>query len=276
MLKDRILKELIENKDEGISGQLIADRYGVSRNAVWKAVKSLREDGYAISSVTNKGYRLISDNDILSEYAIRAALREEYRDIPIYIFESIDSTNNEAKRRLADNDDTERMLIVSEGQTNGRGRYGKSFYSPFGSGIYMSLVFRVSGMTVEPQSYTRKAVVAVIKAVRDSITDEKLSIRGINDIYYDGKKAGGILTEAVSGLETGHIEHVIAGIGVNLFTESFPEDIEDRAISLNIKGPVKNNLIARIVNELLLLYEAGTDTGYEKEYTHYKNNLTDE
>lgn len=268
MLKDIILKELVENGESAVSGQSLAEKYGVSRNAVWKAVKSLKDEGYLISSVTNKGYKMVSDNNILSEQAIRAGLCEDYRDIPIYVFGCIDSTNNEAKRRLADNNETGHMLIVSEEQSRGRGRYGKSFYSPHGSGVYMSLGFRLSGPINEPKNFTKKAAVAVIRAIKN-ITGTELSIRGINDIYYKGRKAGGILTEAVAGLETGYIEHVIAGIGINLFTDSFPEDISDRAISLDGLKPAKNKLIAQIVNEIIPLYEMRDDENYANEYEKY-------
>lgn len=268
MLKDDILKELIENEGD-VSGQTLAQKYGVSRNAIWKAVKSLKDEGYVISSVTNKGYRLVSDNNILSGQAVRAALDSAYADMPIYVHESIDSTNNEAKRLLAGNDETQYMLIVAKEQKKGRGRYGHSFYSPKGSGIYMSVTCRISGVIDDPGRFTEAAAVAVIRAVKE-LSGEELSIRGINDIYYHGKKAGGILTEAVSGLETGHIEHVITGIGLNLTTESFPKDIKNSAISLNGLALSPNNLIARIVNEIIPLYETRDDEGYVREYEGYR------
>ena len=267
MLKDMILGELIENGDTAISGQSLAEKYGVSRNAIWKAVKALKEEGYEISSVTNKGYRLVSDNNILSGQAIRMALYPDYRNIRIFALDSIDSTNNEAKRRLADDNETGNMLIVAEEQKQGRGRYGKSFYSPRG-GIYMSLVFKLSGAISEPKNFTKKAAVAVVRAIKNN-TDADLEIRGINDIYYKGKKAGGILTEAVAGLETGCIEHVIVGIGLNLFTASFPEEINGRAISLTELNLSKNNLIAQIINEIIPLYEMCDDMGYVDEYEKY-------
>ena len=122
MLKDRILKELIENGKKAVSGQYLADKYGVSRNAVWKAVNSLKKDGYEISSVTNKGYCLINDNDILSAQSIVMNLNKENKDICIYIFENIDSTNNEAKRLIANDSQMKNALIVSNSQDMGRGR----------------------------------------------------------------------------------------------------------------------------------------------------------
>ncbi len=268
MLKDMILKELIESGDEAVSGQFVAEKYGVSRNAVWKAVNSLKAEGYVISSATNKGYRLVSDNNILSEQAIRACLKGDCRDMPVYVYDSIDSTNNEAKRLLADSSESGHMLIAAEEQQKGRGRYGKSFYSPKGSGVYMSVVFKLSEIIREPKNFTTKAAVAVIRAVKN-ITGTKLSVKGINDIYYNGKKTGGILTEAVSDLETGRIEHVIAGIGINLVTDSFPEEIKNRAISLNEPALSKNKLIAQIVNEIMPLYGVGDDESYMSEYEGY-------
>ncbi len=278
MLKDQILKELIENGKTAVSGQYLADKYGVSRNAVWKAVNSLKKEGYVISSVTNKGYCLINDNDILSAQSIVMNLNKENKGIDIYIFDSIDSTNNEAKRLIASDSEMGNALIVSNGQKMGRGRSGKDFYSPAGSGVYFSLIYRASEVIKESDIITAKAAVSVIRTVK-RLAGEELYVCGVNDIYYKGKKVCGILTEAVSDLETGCTEHIITGIGINVNTEEFPDNISDRAGSLSDLKLDRNELIAGIVNELIMLFGDinNTDcrTEYERYSVTYKNQRTE-
>ena len=268
MLKDRILKELIENGKKAVSGQYLADKYGVSRNAVWKAVNSLKKDGYEISSVTNKGYCLINDNDILSAQSIVMNLNEENKDICIYIFDNIDSTNNEAKRLIANDSQMKNALIVSNSQDMGRGRHGKNFYSPAGSGVYISLIYRISERLKDAGIITAKAAVSVIRTIK-KLTGEELCVHGVNDIYYKGKKVCGILTEAVSDLETGCTEHIITGIGINVSTKVFPDSISDRAGSLSDLKLDRNELIAGIVNELTVLFSDINNSDCRTEYEGY-------
>ncbi len=270
MLKDMILKELMEHEGESVSGQYLADRYGVSRNAVWKVVKSLKAEGYVITSSTNKGYTLAGDNDILSTQSIRMNLDERNKGIDIYIYDSIDSTNNEAKRLIANDNNMGNALIVSDAQKMGRGRGGKSFYSPAGTGVYISFIYRASAVIREPDIITAKAAVAVIRTIK-KLTDRKLCVCGVNDIYYEGKKVCGILTEAVSDLETGRTEQIITGIGINVSTEKFPDSISDRAGSLSRLKISRNELIAGIVNELTALFGDINDTGCRAEYNGYVN-----
>ena len=137
--KEKLLSLLTENKDKYISGQEIASSLGISRNAVWKAVSALRNDGYMIDAQNNAGYKLVKKSSKLSEEAIKVFFDSYKTDLKIICFDTIDSTNNEAKRLIASGE-TENILITSEEQTKGRGRSGHSFYSPEGTGLYMTLV----------------------------------------------------------------------------------------------------------------------------------------
>lgn len=242
-LKKDILNEL---KETGgfISGQTLASRFSKSRAAVWKAVKALRKDGYIIDAVTNRGYRLSDENDLLSAEIIKNRLDCK---INVYYYNSIDSTNTEAKRRISSGELSE-MLLVADEQTNGRGRQGKAFYSPPLTGIYMTLVIHPDISLCNAVTATTAAAVAVCRAV-ELLTDLRPQIKWVNDVYLNGRKICGILTEAVSDFETGTVSSIIIGIGMNIKTVSFPGDIENAgSLGADIR---RTDLIAEITNELM-------------------------
>ena len=196
-LKEEVLKYLSDNSSEYISGEELAHSLGKSRTAVWKAIKSLQADGYRIDAVTNRGYMLDADNDILNAQEIKKSLSFDCR---VEYYKTLDSTNNVAKRIIAEGED-DVLLVVGEEQTAGRGRQGKSFYSPGGTGIYMSLVVHPMIELQNAVTATTAAAVAVCRAI-ESLTDKKPMIKWVNDVYLNGKKICGILTEAVTDFET--------------------------------------------------------------------------
>ena len=242
-LKNDILYELLNN-DDYISGQALAKKFSKSRAAVWKAVKSLIHDGYDIDAVTNRGYKLTDSNNLISAQSIKAAVKS---DVEVLYFPSVDSTNNCCKRLLADGKNGV-FLVTADEQTAGRGRQGKSFYSPPLTGVYFSLVIRPRTTLQNAVTATTAAAVAVCKAI-EKLTDKKPKIKWVNDVYLDGKKICGILTEAVTNFEDATVESVIIGIGINITTVDFPEDVPS-AGSLNAKIS-RNRLIAEITSELL-------------------------
>lgn len=248
-LKTDILYELL-NSNDYISGQQLAEKFGKSRAAVWKAIKGLVSDGYDIDAVTNRGYKLTENNDLISARSIKAYLT---KDIEVLYYPSIDSTNNCCKRLLADGKNGV-FLVTADEQTAGRGRQGKSFYSPALTGIYFSLVIRPQTSLQNAVTATTAAAVAVCRAI-ERLTDKKPKIKWVNDVYLDGKKICGILTEAITNFEDGTVDSVIIGIGINIKTVDFPNDIES-AGSLNARVS-RSRLIAGIVNELIQISEDG-------------------
>ena len=230
-VKNDIRSELEAHRGEDISGQYLAEKLGVSRNAVWKAINSLKNDGYKITSSTNKGYCLSESCDIK-------------------IFESLDSTNNEAKRETANGKTDKPLLIISEEQTLGRGRNGRNFYSPKGTGLYFSLVTSPKSDLTSAVGITSYAAVCVVEAIKE-LTGTDTKIKWVNDIYLDGKKLCGILTEAVSDFETGTVSNIIIGIGINLKTATLPDSLKDKVGFLEYDLPIKNELISLIVKKLL-------------------------
>lgn len=254
--KTRVLALLEAQRGDSISGERLAGMLGISRNAVWKAVKELQKDGYRIVAVTNKGYCLSDENDILSIPGIKPFLSPKSQPYAnqIEIFKSLESTNKTAKE-MAVAGAAHGTVIISDCQTMGRGRYSRNFFSPAG-GLYMSLVLRPEGLRFEnPTAVTAFAAVAVCEAI-ESVCPKVPEIKWVNDIFLDGKKVCGILTEAVTDFESGGLDWVVLGIGINVTTptEEFPAELQSLATSLypeeKIPG-VRNKLAAQIINRIL-------------------------
>lgn len=260
-VKSQILEILEKNRDTDVSGEYMAGVIGVSRNSVWKAINALRLDGYDILSSTNKGYRLAADCDIISAEGIRIGMSYQ---IPVFTYKTTDSTNVRAKHYLAEND-CDRAVFAAEEQTAGRGRMGRSFYSPYGSGVYMSYVFSPKTEVANTVSVTAAASVAVVRALEKTCGVHPM-IKWVNDIYIDEKKLCGILTEAVSNCETSIVEHVVIGIGINFSVLSFPEELADKACSLSVSGVTRNMLIASVCDELYGISKDLSDKSFFETY----------
>ncbi len=257
-VKNEILNILETNKGKTISGQELADILDVSRTAVWKAINLLKQDGYIIDASSNKGYSLSISSDVVSEESIRMFLNEEFKKIPISVFKSLPSTNTKAKEEAILNA-VHGTVIFSDEQTSGRGRFGREFFSPADSGIYMSIILKPNLNLSSSVLVTTAAAVGVLKAL-DKFTDEKSQIKWVNDIFIKGKKVCGILTEAVTDFESGTVESLIVGIGLNVKTkrEDFPDELKDKACSLllNDKGnSIRSQLAAEIINNILSISE---------------------
>ena len=268
--KLRILALLEQQDGKSISGQTLADALSLSRTSVWKGIKALQEEGYIIEAVTNKGYRLSSKSDILSIETIRLYLQPTLQSFPIYAFKTIDSTNNEA-RKIALKDPINQGLVLSEEQTKGRGRMGKTFYSPNQTGVYMSFFLKPNLDMADAPLVTTATAVAVCLAI-EKLTAKKPQIKWVNDIYLDGTKICGILTEAVSDFESGKIETLIVGIGLNVKEPltGFPAELDTIAGSLisskETENINRNRLIAEIANQFDGLYQTIEERSFLEDY----------
>ena len=257
--KERLLSLLESQQGSFFSGEELAQELQVSRAAVWKAVNALRQEGFAIDAANNRGYCLSRDADVLSVQGIRKHLAPENRDIPITLLPTVPSTNA-AARELAEQGAPSGSLVLSRTQTRGRGRYGRSFFSPADTGLYLSILLRPSHTSPrQTVTLTAAAAVAMCQAI-ESVCDEAPQIKWVNDIYLQGKKVCGILTEAAFGLETGVPEYVVVGAGLNVYTPEggFPPELESTAGGLlpHRAADVKNRLAAEFVNRFLSLAQA--------------------
>ncbi|MCD8299709.1 MAG: biotin--[acetyl-CoA-carboxylase] ligase [Clostridiales bacterium] len=226
-MRDKILALLRENGGF-VSGQEISESFGVSRTSIWKSIKALGEQGYKIEAVRNKGYRLISEPDIISENRIREYLSTKWAGQQLLIMDSMDSTNNEAKRRAEAGADAG-LLVIAEEQTGGRGRRGRSWDSKKGEGIFMSLLLRPD---IDPMDASMLTLVMGL-AVRDAlfyVSGIDCLIKWPNDVVISGKKVCGILTE-MSG-ELTCINHIVIGVGINVHNTAFPEEVSHMATSI--------------------------------------------
>ncbi|QQK08824.1 biotin--[acetyl-CoA-carboxylase] ligase [Miniphocaeibacter halophilus] len=267
-VKENVLLFLENNKGKFISGNLLANKLDVSRNAIWKAINSLREEGYEIDSVKNKGYCLLEENFILSKQSIGRYLNTYNLDIEVN--KTLDSTNDFLKK-YAKKNSKEGKIIIAEEQTQGKGRLGKSFYSPANSGIYLSILLKPNLHASQALYITTCAAVAVSKAI-DKISGENSQIKWVNDIFLNNKKVCGILTEASFDLEGGSMDYAILGIGLNLTrpSDDFPEDIRDIAGYIfhndNLPKDYKNKVIAEIINNFFEYYPTIENKEFLKDY----------
>lgn len=268
-IKSDILKEFEKNKGETISGAKLAKALNVSRTSIWKHIEELRKNGYEITAVTNKGYSLSNSTDLISAEGIIPYLDKDYSDISIYAYKTLESTNKTAKE-LSFKDAEHGTVIISEEQTAGRGRLGRKFYSPSNSGIYMSIILKPNLTIADSVLITTAASVAVCRAIEKS-TGIEAKIKWINDIVLNNKKICGILTEASSNFESGTIDNIILGIGINFNTpiENFPHEIQNTAASLFTKENSKisrNQLCAEIINEVLSMSANLKEHNFIDEY----------
>lgn len=222
--REQLLALLEENVDIYFSGEEIARRLGVSRAAVWKAMNALRKEGVPIDAVTNRGYRLAPAGDILSLQGISRFL--PFPAERLTVLPQVLSTNAWI-RDQAEAGAPEGTTVIASRQTAGRGRYGRSFFSPPDTGIYLSVLLRPTRYTL-PQVPTLTAVAAVTlcQAIQE-VCGAAPQIKWVNDIFLEGKKVCGILSQASIGMESGCMDYAVLGVGINLYPprEGFPPDL---------------------------------------------------
>ncbi|MFP3868442.1 MAG: biotin--[acetyl-CoA-carboxylase] ligase [Desulfobacteraceae bacterium] len=230
-IQQQLLTALKQSPDY-VSGASLASRLGTSRTAVWKRLQRLKAAGYDIAGSPRRGYRLEAQPDLLLSAEINRDLETKYLRGPVYHFLSLDSTNDRAKQ-LARQGYPEGTLIVAETQTAGRGRLGRSWESPAGSGLYVSLILRPALPPMEMPKLTLTAAVAVVQALERAI-GIAVGIKWPNDIIWQGKKLGGILTEMET--DSDQMSHLVLGLGLNVNNHRFPPPLEAIATSLAQSG----------------------------------------
>lgn len=267
-MKAKILSILRET-DGYISGQQLCERFRVSRTAVWKVMEQLKAEGYQIEAVRNKGYHLEKTPDVMWPAEIESLLDTEWAGRNVLYFSETDSTNTRAKR-LGEEGAVHGTLTVAERQTKGKGRRGRRWESPPGSSIYMSILLRPDVLPDQASMLTLVMAQSVAEAVR-SATGLEAFIKWPNDIVVNGKKVCGILTEMSTEME--RINYVVIGVGINVNTENFPEELAETATSLYLENGEKQ-LRARLAAEVLkkfegyykLFVESGNLSGMQERY----------
>ena len=241
--------DILLNADDFISGQEISEKLGVSRQAVWKAINALKEKGYEIQSVTNRGYRLVSSPNYLNESSLKSLLHNKIIGKNLIVLDSVDSTNDYLKK-LGNEGCENGTVVVAREQTKGKGRLGRTWQSKKDDGIAFSVLLRPNVAPSEVSAITPLAGLAVCKAIRE-YTKLDCVIKWPNDIIVGRKKLVGILTEMSAEFDA--VEYVITGIGINVDHTSFPEEIAFKATSLLLetgRHVDKNEFLACVVEHI--------------------------
>lgn len=261
--KEKILLILSKKQNISISGEVLAKQCNVSRAAIWKAVNSLRGEGYLIVGTTNGGYIFSENNDVFSKEIFQKEFETnfpKFKNSYLECYKEIDSTNSYAKRLLAQvgnlRDQNSNLtlagkkyhnaIIVAESQSAGRGRLGRTFYSPAKTGIYLSIICSPKNGISKPAKLTAFSAVAVCRAIK-KLYNIDASIKWINDIFINNKKVAGILTEGIMNFETSQIESAIIGIGINIQnnSEAFPEEVKKIVGAITSSDECSKNKISR-------------------------------
>lgn len=250
-MKSKLLN-LLRSSNDYISGEELSKIFNVSRSAIWKQIKSLKDDGYEIEGVSKKGYKLISSPDLIEEDTILRNTQTKIIGKTINCYESVKSTNETAK--LLAESAADGTLVISEIQAGGKGRLGRVWTSPKG-GIWMTLILKPDIDPIYANKITQIAAAALINVFNSYNINTK--IKWPNDIYLNGKKLCGILTEMKCDMD--RIHYIIPGIGINsnLNSSDFTDEIKDKATSLKVEynKPFNRSLIvAKFLTEFEKLY----------------------
>lgn len=270
-MKEQILALLTRRAGEYLSGETISADLGVSRAAVWKAIDALRREGVQIEAAPRRGYRLAAVPDRLTAGSILPFLDRADGGDRVVVLDTVDSTNNYAKSLVLAGGFRDGTAITADEQTQGRGRLGRSFLSPRGKGVYLTLLWKPDISPAAALNFTACVAVAVCRALEDAC-GARPGIKWTNDIVLGNRKLCGILTEMAVEGETGALQYLITGIGVNVNhrPEDFPPELRDMATSLarELGRPMeRGRLCAALIGSLDRMYEqwlAGAD--FREEY----------
>ena len=273
--KEYIIFQLQNNSETFISGEDLAKALNISRAAISKIIKEIKNEGIVIESVPNKGYKLSNTNDLISRDIIKNSLQKNGFNLDVYFHKIVNSTNLEAKRLILNSSIPNPSLIIANEQSQGKGRFGKIFFSPKNSGIYFSIIENSFTNLKNSTFITICTALAITRAI-EKLTGFSTQIKWVNDIFYNGKKICGILTEAITNFETGEIEKLIIGIGINFSTIDFPKELESAGslfspLSLNSNKITRNDLIINIVTELDLFFKNFNSLNYREIIEEYKS-----
>ncbi|WP_153732238.1 biotin--[acetyl-CoA-carboxylase] ligase [Sporosarcina obsidiansis] len=266
-VKNELLKKLFAAKGEPVSGQDMADEFGLSRTAIWKYIKELEEEGYKIGSLRKKGYYLIEIPDLVNQANIKKHLQTAEYGHTIHYFKTCPTTQTIAHEE-AQNGAADGTLIIAEEQTAGKGRLARPWTSNEGRGIWMSLIIRPELAPQQAPQLTLVTAVAIVRAIEE-VADIQPVIKWPNDILINGKKVTGILTELQA--DPDRVKAIILGIGLNANQElaDFPEELQTIATSLRIEKGEKVDR-ALLVAKILEYVEQYTALYVEKGFAPIK------
>lgn len=255
-MKNEILAMLREHCPDYVSGQALCEQFGVSRTAVWKAIKQLEKEGYVIEAVRNRGYRLSENADVLNQAELDSHLH--YKWIAEQkIYKAVTGSTNTDLKALAEAGAPHGTLVVAGAQQAGKGRRGRSWQVPPDKTIAMSVLLRPSFSADHASMITLLQAYAVALAVED-VCGLQAQIKWPNDVVVGGRKICGILTEMSMSLEQKEIAYVIVGTGINVNVEEFPEELRETATSLKLETGHEVSRVA-VIQRVLHYFEEAYD-----------------
>ncbi|MGN0402852.1 MAG: biotin--[acetyl-CoA-carboxylase] ligase [Acetatifactor sp.] len=258
-MKAEILS-LLRERGDYVSGQELCQRFGVSRTAVWKAMNQLKKEGYRIEAVQNKGYLLLTDEEVYSQNELESRMETIWAGHPVTFYKTLDSTNLRAKLD-AENGAPEGALVVADMQTAGRGRRGRSWQSPAGINAYFTLLLKPEYSPDKASMVTLIMALAVAEGIRETCKIPA-QIKWPNDVVINGKKTCGILSEM--SLERDFIQHIVVGTGINVGLQEFPPEIAVTATCLQAECGEKISRAVLIANVM---------KAFEKYYGKFRDTL---
>ncbi len=277
--KQQVSALLEEAEQEYLSGNTIAKELGITRAAVWKCIRQMEEDGYRVE-VTRKGYRLSEESDALSKNAVLRYLGDAAPLFDLEVLSEVDSTNTRLKRIAPElkaaggSEAAPWRTVIAGSQSAGRGRMGRSFASPAGSGVYLSVFLTPRLPASRAVRITTAAAVAACRAIvactAGNGPERQPCIKWVNDILIDGRKVCGILTEASVDLESGSMDWAIMGIGFNVYEPEggFPEELKTIAgpISLTRRRDLRSRIAAAFLKSFHEVYADLENGSFTEEY----------
>ncbi len=272
-LRDSIL-EALQSSAMPLSGEQIAHDQGVSRAAVWKCIEELREHGVRIEAKPRRGYQLAAPGDYLTKAGILSLLPDWIAErMDIAMLPCTESTNDDAKRWARDGAH-EFSVVLADEQTKGKGRRGKSFASPAGTGVYLSIVLRPEMSIPDTTVLTALAGVAVCRALEET-TDARPAIKWVNDVYLGTRKVCGILTEGEVDFESGELAWAVVGIGINVYDPCIDGDVDssiDIGHLFDLKAPERRNAVAaKVIEEFASWYTTADPEQVIEQYRRLSN-----
>lgn len=279
-MKTEILRMLRET-DGYVSGQQISERFGVSRTAVWKVIRQLQEEGYQVEAVRNRGYHMAGSPDVMTKEELDSVIRTKWAGRDVRYYDMTDSTNLRI-RQAADEGAPHGTLAVADCQTAGRGRRGRSWESPAGSSIYMSILLRPEIAPTRASMLTLVMACSVAEGISRSLEEQlnpssgaeipRIQIKWPNDIIINGKKLAGILTEMSAQID--YINYVTVGVGINVNQTGFPEEIRSTAVSLRMecgqalrRAPIIAAIMERLEENYAVFLKSEDLTGLMEQYS---------
>ena len=255
-----LLLSILKNTPDYVSGEELSMQLGVTRASIWKHIKALKEEGYVIDGISNKGYKLISSSNVINEFEIKSNLNSKFMGKVTYHYKNIDSTNLKAKE-IARSNFEDGTLIISNTQTLGKGRFERKWCSPEG-GLWFSLILKPLISPMDASKITLLVAQSIFKALTNLKIDIK--IKWPNDLLINDKKFCGILTEMNSDMDK--INYIIVGIGINtnISKDSFDDSIKDITTSLKIETKTEIDNISLLCTILEI---------FEKDYLKYITTL---